>query len=106
MTSKKEEIKATVLIYKNAEYSVEVPSNECWENGIEAIFIISFKTSFEKQRFLKQYQKKDFFHIGLYIYSNCKVRSINHTNMIKCHALKQYDDSNILNDFFNGEIPF
>lgn len=94
------------MIYKNIEYSVEIPINEYWTNNVEAKFVISFHNSMDKQVFLKKYRNRGNFRIDFYVYSKCRVWNIKHTNMIGCHAIRHYDDSHILQEIFNGEIPF
>lgn len=102
----KEEIKATTLIYKENEYMIDIPKAEYWTNNIEVKFIISFHNSIDKQNFLKEYRKRENLKIDYYIYSKCRVLNIRKTNMVRCYALRKYDDSDILEKIFNGEIPF
>ena len=102
---KKEEIIATVLVYQNNEFMVDIPSAEYWTNNTEAKFVICFRNRIEKQHFLKIYRKRENFRIDLYVYSRCQMWNIHHTNMTRCQALRDYDDSHILEDIFNGKIP-
>lgn len=85
---------------------VDIPSVEYWTNNVEARFVICFRTSFEKKLFLKKYRMSEEFRIDYYVYSKCRVYDIHHTNMLSCHALRNYDDTDILGKIFNGEIPF
>lgn len=57
-------------------------------------------------KFLEEYRKKTDFRIDCYVYSECQIRDIADTNMIKCCALRNYDDTHILQEFFSDEIPF
>lgn len=70
------------------------------------MFVISFHNGMDKQRFLKKYRNRENFRIDFYMYSKCKIWDIPHTNMVNCHAIRNYDDTHILQEFFSGEIPF
>lgn len=85
---------------------MDIPVAEYWTNNTEVKFVICFHTSIDKQEFLKKYQKGENFRIDFYAYSKCRVWNIKHTNMISCHAIRNYDDTHILQEFFSGEIPF
>lgn len=85
---------------------MDIPVAEYWTNNIEANFIICFRTSIEKHNFLEEYQKKTDFRIDCYIYSKCQISDISDTNMIKCCALRNYDDTHLLEEFFNDKVIF
>lgn len=68
--------------------------------------MIRFRTSIEKRNFLEEYQNKTDFCIDYYVYSECEIYNIIDTNMIKCYALRNYNDAYILQKIFSEKIPF
>lgn len=101
-----EEIKATILSVNNNEFYVEIPRGDFWENGTEAKFIICFSTKADKSAFLEQCKTYKDFELSGYRYSKFRIYNIRFTNMVRCRANKELDTTHILEDFFNGEVPF
>ena len=44
-------------MFSDNEFVVDIPEAELWTNGVEAKFIISFRTYFDKKAFLKKYHR-------------------------------------------------
>lgn len=93
-------------MFSDNEFVVDIPEAELWTNGVEAKFIISFRTYFDKKAFLKKYHRNEDIRINCYVYSKCKIQNIHNTNMIRCHALQNYDDTHILQDFLAERFHF
>lgn len=79
---------------------------EYWTNNTEAKFIISFRNTFEKQSFLKKYRNHEEFSIDFYLYSKCRLWNIEHTHMVRCHAIRNFNDKYVFEEILSKEIPF